>query len=255
MPQGQVVGHDQGMNGATDDLHFDHTSTLKTVARRFMSDYPPYMGPRYAAAKDLTAVMGNTLRQTQFLPFIRYDIIYNSSLKSLDVPGGSNAPGIDLWQYDVNDTEAQHFSFEDAGDGLFYIRTHCGNLYLTVDVPPVVIVARETEAPTTPNYNIKQDIKYKQGAIGIGIIVGHPNPSYQKWRISAAGIVIALGNTSYTISNPAFPGKVLQPVNLLSGAKVILGDPDPGNTPLVHKNTWKITSPLINYQVVTKPIP
>jgi len=45
-------------------LHFDHTSILKTIARRFMSNNPPFMGARYAAAKDLSSVLGNALRQT-----------------------------------------------------------------------------------------------------------------------------------------------------------------------------------------------
>lgn len=47
--------------------YFDHTSILKTIAARFMSINPPYMGKRYADAKDLSSVLGDTLRQTQFV--------------------------------------------------------------------------------------------------------------------------------------------------------------------------------------------
>ena len=41
----------------SDTLHFDHTSILKTIARRFMSNNPPYMGARYAAAHDLSEIL------------------------------------------------------------------------------------------------------------------------------------------------------------------------------------------------------
>jgi phospholipase C len=44
--------------------YFDHTSILRTIANRFMSGNPPFMGNRYAAAHDLSSVLSDTLRQT-----------------------------------------------------------------------------------------------------------------------------------------------------------------------------------------------
>jgi hypothetical protein len=62
------------VNGGTvfgsDAAHFDHTSILKTIARRFLSDHPPYLGARYAAAHDLSEVLDAQLRPGQFRPFI-----------------------------------------------------------------------------------------------------------------------------------------------------------------------------------------
>ena len=148
---GAVFGHDGGLRGVggggtigdagereaivapLQPLHFDHTSILKTITRRFMSENPPDMGPRYAAANDLTAVVGATPRQSQFLPFIPYNFVYGASQKRLDVQFAGVAPGTVLWQYDPNDTVAQQFSFEDAGGGFVYIRTHTANLYLTAE--------------------------------------------------------------------------------------------------------------------------
>jgi len=243
--QGQVLGHDATAKATS--LYFDHTSILKTIAKRFMTDYPPYMGARYAAANDLSNILGDDMRQSQFLPFIRYNIVYNTTQKSLDVKGGNTAPGTVLWQYNVNDTEAQHFSFEDAGDGFFYIRTHRGNLYLTADVPPLVVIGAPDAALTgaVPDYGIKQDVKYNNVHPVPGL-----NPAYQKWKLSPAGPVLLANNTSFVINNAFFTNKVLQPVSNLSGAAVILGDPDPANTNIINKNTWKISSPLINYQPV-----
>ena len=252
--QAGVFGHDaqaQPTGGSGDSLHFDHTSLSKTIARRFMSDYPPYMGARYRDAKDLSAIMNATARQTILLPFIRYNVLYNPSAKSMDVQWASFATGTPIWQYDANDTEAQHFSFEEAGDGLFYIRTHCGNYYLTVYVPPIIVtepippIANEATAVATV-HTIIQDVKYGYG--GITVLNSH-QPAYQKWLITNPGITV-LDRDIFTISNPAFPGMVLKAASNDSQAAVVLGAPDGGRFPFQHLNTWKITSPLINHQVV-----
>ncbi len=255
--QAGVFGHDAasgGTTGSQDSLYFDHTSLAKTIAKRFMSDYPPYMGARYRDARDLSAVMNTVPRQTNLLPFIRYNVIYNSSGKSMDVQWAAFKPGTPIWQYDVNNTEAQHFSFEDAGGGLYYIRTHCGNYYLTVVVPSHIIVRPPLPGPVTetthaappPTYNIIQDVKY--GAQKVNVLLNH-NPSHQKWSINNPGITV-LDRTTFTITNPAFPGMILKAVNNDSQGAIILGYPDASHSPFVHVNTWKITSPLINNQIV-----
>lgn len=47
----------------TTDVVFDHTSILKTIARRFLSARPPDMGERVAQANDLSKVLRSTARQ------------------------------------------------------------------------------------------------------------------------------------------------------------------------------------------------
>ena len=207
-------------------LHFDHTSILKTIARRFMSENPPYMGARYAAANDLSAVLGNELRQSQFLPFIPYNVVYGASQKRLDVRGASTAPGTFLWQYNPNDTIAQQFSFEDAGDGSFYIRTHTGSLYLTAD----------------DSLGVKQDVKYPAG---IDAASAH-NRDRQRWTLTSSGV--ALSSSGFTVWNAAFPGKVLQASggSTDSGVAVVLGDPQVSHIGVIHNpNPWQVTSPLL----------
>lgn len=255
---GQVFGHGDPSDGT--GLFFDHTSILKTIARRFMSDFPPYMSERYAAANDLSSVLGNTPRQTQFLPFIRYNLMYAGSKKMLGVQDGNSLPGTKLLHLDKTGAAEQDFSFENAGDGLVYIRTHCGNLYLTVDVPDIGRIIVEEEGSESPNttraapppqpLGIKQDIKYKSRTI---IFANNRfNPAYQKWKVTPAGIAIEDRNL-YVISNAFFPDKVLQPVNVAqSGVPVVLGDKSPSGPIAVQQNAWKITSPLISNEIVNR---
>ena len=49
--------------GKTTDGVFDHTSILKTIARRFLSARPPDLGERMAEAQDLSMVLRSTARQ------------------------------------------------------------------------------------------------------------------------------------------------------------------------------------------------
>jgi phospholipase C len=246
---GQVFGHD-APPGSAQSLYFDHASILKTIARRFMSDFPPYMGPRYAAANDLTAVLSNTIRQDQFLPFIPYNLMYNASQKVLDVQGGSTTPGTILWQLDKNGSAAQEFSFEEADNGFVYIRTHEANLYVTVDVPDLVLTTGGAPG-SSGTHGIKEDVKYTSRVINVGTKF---NPNYQKWKLTPVGISIRDKNL-YVISNAFFPDKVLQPVNTTqSGVGVIIGDKAASTAIGIFdkENAWKITSPLINDEVVTQ---
>ena len=104
----------------SDSLHFDHTSILKTIARRFMGKKPPYMGAMYEAANDLSEVLESQIRPNQFRPFIPYTCVCDASKLCLDVQSGSMAIGLPV-QFSPNGSEAQSFRFEDAGDGFFYI--------------------------------------------------------------------------------------------------------------------------------------
>jgi hypothetical protein len=261
-------------------LHFDHTSILKTIARRFMSANPPYMGARYAAAQDLSQVIGSELRQSQFLPFIGYTIQSVTSQMVLDVKGGDLSPRTPVWQFGANGTTAQKFAFEDAGDGFVYIRSNVSNLYVTVDMghEPVLadptVVADPTPAPTphghspahlpgqvlvgppvavdappgsTTGPGLIQDVKYKPlGPLG-PIEVGTPNPAFQRWRLTPASPVV-FDRELFVISSEDFPGKVLQPADpAQAGSTVVLGDPGEDASGLhAGKHAWKVSTPLIS---------
>jgi hypothetical protein len=216
----------------SDTLHFDHTSILKTIARRFMSKNPPYMGARYAAAHDLSEILEAQLRPEQFRPFIPYTLAYVGSKMCLDVPSASTAIGTELWQFSPNGTDAQNFRFEDAGNGFVYIRTLAG-LYVTVNAPSGI--------PTGPaaTLGIKQDLKYAPD------LVDSQNPDLQRWRFASSTLTV-FDPTNYTISCAAIPGKVLQPVDgsTASGIAVVLADPAP-HLPMAIPNPWNVTSPLL----------
>jgi hypothetical protein len=82
-------------------LYFDHTSILKTIARRFMPVNPPYLTPRSADANDLSSVLSAQPHTPQFLPFLRYNLTYGQSKKRLDVRGGATTVGTIVQQFDV----------------------------------------------------------------------------------------------------------------------------------------------------------
>ena len=54
------------LRGAASHVVFDHTSIAKTIIRRFMGAHPPDMGSRVAAANDLSAVLLDAPRATNF---------------------------------------------------------------------------------------------------------------------------------------------------------------------------------------------
>jgi hypothetical protein len=157
----------------------------------------------------------------------------------LDVQGGSLLPGAPLCQWLPNAAnEAQKFRFEDAGNGFFYIRTLAG-LYVTAN-PPV--------AGTGAITGIKQDFRYEAGGLAA------QNPDLQKWKFTSSSIVAA-NQSSYAVSCAAVPGKVLQPADgsAASGAAVVLGDPAVTHSPVVVRNPWTVTSPLLPpTQIVNK---
>jgi hypothetical protein len=222
---GAVVG--------SDALHFDHTSILKTIARRFMNKNPPYMGARYAAARDLSEILQTQIRPGPFRPFIPYTLVYGASKMCLDVQDASSSIGAPICQLLPNRTDAQKFRFEIAGNGLFYIRTLAG-LYVTAVAPGDGI------AGAAGMLRIKQDRKYAPGSVGAG------NPDLQKWKFASSNSV-AIHRDDYTISCAAIPKKVLQPADgsTASGAVVVLGDPAVSHSPLAIPNPWSVTSPLL----------
>ena len=184
--------------------YFDHTSILKTIARTFLSGKQPYMGRRYAEARDLSSVVGDTLHIGRFLPFVPHHLFYDATGMRLEVAGAATTPGVGVRQSGPADLVAQRFSIEDAGDGHFHLRTHTGNLYLTVDATFAVTQQRKTGADS------------------------------QRWSLTPNS-----DGSRVTIRNAAFPGRTLQPSGSGNGASVVLGDP--ANAALRSPNPWQVT--------------
>ncbi len=70
------------------------------------------------------------------------------------------------------------------------------------------------------------------------------NPDTQRWRFTSSSVTV-LDRNKFTISNAAFPSKVLQPAggSTNSGVPVVLGDPTGAG---IHtSNAWEVTSPLL----------
>ena len=239
---GLLFGNDA--SGQTPSAHYDHTSVLKTIQKRFLYKNPQYMGARYAAANDLSTLMNATVRPDALLPFIPYNLLFNISQMSLEVEGGANTAGAALWQAQPNNAgNAQQFSFEDAGSGYYYIRTHTGSLYVTADLPA---------SGTPPTVGIKQDVKYAAGGSG--------NPDSQLWSFNWLPTIVNSGVQIVTIHNKAVPGTTLHPAaqSTASGAAVVLEAVTGGSIGVLGDTTyvWVITSPLIpNKSGIVGPIP
>ncbi|MBC7849742.1 MAG: hypothetical protein H7Y31_08400 [Chitinophagaceae bacterium] len=201
---GSVVGHGPDASGQT--LYFDHTSVLKTIARKFMSKNPPYMGKRYAAAKDFSLVFNSVLRRPLFLPFVGHRIVYDPKPMKLYVNPASGLSASTLAE--AND--AARFAFEQAGDCI-YIRTMESNRYLTVDVP-----SGSTAVPPQ-GFSIKQDVKYESGQL-----MSDPNRfKHQLWKFKALDATES-GKKLFTITNAFFPNVVLRPADMINAAAPVI---------------------------------
>jgi len=215
---GSVFGHDATTH-TPHDLHFDHTSILKTITRRFLGANPPRMGMRYAMANDLSAVLRSTPRPGPFRPFIPYTLIYSGSHQALEVRGLAATPGAVLQQAPPIPGEAQRFCLEDAGNGQFRIRTHDRALYLTAQPDLRVLLADS-------------------------LLPGAPDDRTQRWHFESVSVTVTDPN-EYVVRCDAHPGQVLQPAGNGTGAHldVVLGPPL-GAGPH-SSNRWTIVSPLL----------
>jgi hypothetical protein len=77
-------------------------------------------------------------------------------------------------------------------------------------------------------------------------VVPPNDPDRQRWKLSSSA-VIAIQSDTFTISNAAFPGKVLQPAgnSKNSGVGVVLGDPASVSVVTQVRNPWQVSSPLL----------
>jgi Ricin-type beta-trefoil lectin domain-like len=175
----------------------------------------------------------NQIPGAVFRLFIPYTLVCGASKMCLDVQSASLDVGAPLWQCSPNGTDAQSFRFEDAGNGFFYIRTLAG-MYVTANPP------RRIDRGPKGTGHIKQDVKYEASPMV------PKSPDLQRWKLTSSSIV-AINQSSYTISCAAYPGKVLQPAggSTASGVAVVLGDPATTHSPMVIPNSWSVTSPLL----------
>jgi len=239
--RGSVIGNDS--------LHFDHTSILKTIARRFLSRNPPYMGARYAAAHDLSEVLSAEKEKNtdQFLPFVPYTLDYENTKMNLNVHDGDRSLHTLLNTSPANALDipdSQKFKFEDAGDGFVYIRTFAG-LFITVRFSGKQVHHLPNVVPV---YSVEQNLKFPFGS------VGSKDPNLQKWKLVPGNDKIAF-NTGFVVYSAAFPNLVLQVDNGPAGAvgsAVILSIPTPPVNKLAKPNQWNVTSPLIPNNIVTQ---
>jgi hypothetical protein len=154
----------------------------------------------------------------------------------LNVQSGAITPGTLLTQLDADSNDAQEFSFEDAGGGFVYIRTHSGNLYVTAE----------------PTLGVKQDVKFPAKT---ATTTAATDPDLQRWKLATSGLTAA-DRESFTISNAAIPNKVLQPSggSKNSGAPVVLGDPEAQKVATQTRNPWTVTSPWLPGGVVVASV-
>ena len=222
-------------------VQFDHTSILKTIARRFIVGTAAVPGRALRGrGRPLSAVLATEARPGPFRPFIPYNLLFGASGLLLDVQGGEPASALPLVQSAASGAPEQEFAIEDAGGGFVYLRSRLTNRYATVREP--------TAAGASPT--VFQDVKYP-------LAPGQPperRPELQRWRLTSTAIdIIHAGD--HHVSSQAHPDKQLQPANpSVPGSPVILGASAGGVFGLGH-NVWKITSPLLPHDQVNHPHP
>lgn len=145
-----------------------------------------------------------------------YQVKCKGSGKAMDVRGGSDAPGTQVWQYAVNRTAAQRFTFVKAGDNVYNIITNA-NLFVSLKFEMVSSTGGQAPSVMGP-YRLAQEKIYNEPD-GPIFVMGSPDPKRQRWRLIPADG----DGFTYIIESVAFPGKVLEPVNTSSGIGIRLG--------------------------------
>ncbi len=144
-----------------------------------------------------------------------YQIKCKGSQRVLDVRGGSDAPGTQVWQYDRNLTTAQRFTFGDGGNGSYMIFTKA-NLLVSIKVNLMVSEANVNNNSNSSGIGLVQDKPYVAGRL-TAVAVNAPDPNRQKWKLIPAG-----DNFTFFIQSVAYPDKVLQPFNNDAQASLVL---------------------------------
>lgn len=126
-----------------------------------------------------------------------------TSQKVLDVRGGLNTPGTQIWQYDINGTDAQKFTFVDARNGYFYIMTKA-NLYLSLKSS--LAISDGSSASSGNSRILVQDNKYET-SLTCNASVTANCPKHQWWKVTP----VPNEPSTFILESAAFPNQVLQP--------------------------------------------
>ena len=105
-----------------------------------------------------------------------------STQQYLDVKGASSAPGTSVRLFPFNATKAQVFTFEDAGDDYYRIRTNTGGLYLTLEKHQIAAINGAGQGEFA--YELKQKglaVESPKDFIKLG-----PESSSQLWRVASS---------------------------------------------------------------------
>jgi len=173
------------------------------------------------------------------------------------VKDASPAPGAPLWQLPGDGTAAQDFSFEDAGNGFWYIRSHVSNLYLTVQVPTTAAtgsagavatpgVAGPVPVPVLIPPAVIQDVKAVPGSTATTATTATmdlPAVARQKWLLRPVSSTV--GPDLFLVESEAAPGLVLMPADSTQAGPVVLHAVPLGAPP--GTGAWKVTSPVISH--------
>jgi phospholipase C len=212
-----VFGHDATPDGRA-ALHFDHTSLLATIVRRFLAQNPPAMGARYAVAEDLSSALAPTPRPTtgRLRPFLPYRIASSGGVLgplTTIAPGGGVALRPDPGPATPGPQDLQAFCLEDRPDGRFRIRSRVGGLYLTAQ----------------PDGRVVLDVERPDATAG----------DSQVWMLQET----PAANGPFVVRCAAQPGQALRSGVDPADPSVVGMGPAPAN--LLHAPSWRITSPLL----------
>ena len=179
----------------------------------------------------LSILMFLGISSTSFAQFgtQEYFITNKQSKKVLDVRGGSQSPRAQVWQYDLNYTEAQRYRFfrrRASGDGVFMILAKVSNLYVSVKINNEQV--KGTHVPKPRRYRqftryetIWQDKKYNETTSRFQKISFGANYKHQRWKF----IPVPNEARTFYIQSTAFSTKkVLEPASTASGATMRLAD-------------------------------
>ena len=122
----------------------------------------------------------------------------------LDVENGSSAPGARVRLFRFNATKAQVFTFEDAGDGYYRIRTNTGGRYLTLEQSQITAMAGDTARDASPAYQLVQRRLAPSDPRVNSALIWPPHDA-QLWRIRDV-----VGSPAKLISNKNAPLSALQ---------------------------------------------
>ncbi|MBL7814572.1 MAG: RICIN domain-containing protein [Saprospiraceae bacterium] len=151
-----------------------------------------------------------------------YTIQNKESNKVIDVSGNSQVAGAAIWQYDMNLTNAQKFTFVDAGNGYYYILTN-SNLYVTLKYnEPPKTTDKSTISKVGNSYTLMQAPQYTSTSAICKTSVAPSAlcPNKQKWKL----VSIENNNKTFLIQSIAVPNQVLQPVNSNSSVSIVLSN-------------------------------